>query len=147
MRSPVLALFPPKKGNGLGVFADANESVAERRFLLILVEIKAHEPPPEEHGDTGADRGIDEEDADKLARDGPEDTEESDQRHDRVDDDEEEIQHAGREELRIFRDTLIGVVHRLGSPNAVVGAVEKIPLNEVLRQPAPRMPGKAGSCE
>ena len=107
----MFALFSAEEGDGFRGVAHADEAVSEGRFLLILVEIQAHEAPPKEHGDAGADRGIDEEDADELARDSPQNAQETDEGHEGVDDDEEEIQDARGEEFHVLRDTLIRVVH------------------------------------
>src|SRR5262245_52033358 len=133
----MLALFPAKKGDGLRGVAHADEAVAEGGFLLVLVEIEAHKPAPEENGDDGADRGVNEQHADKPARYVPEHAQEDDERHDGVDDDEEEIQHAGGEELRVLGDALVGVVHAFRGADAEIRAVEKIALDEDLREPAP----------
>ena len=54
----MLTLFSTKEGDGLRVVAHSDEAVTERRLLLILVKIQPYEPPPEEHGDDGADGGV-----------------------------------------------------------------------------------------
>ena len=133
----VLALFPTEKGDGFRVVSNPDEAIAERRLFLILVEIQPDQPPPEQHGDNGADGRVEKQHAHELSRDDPQYAEKPNERHRRVHDHEEEIQHAGREKFHVFRDTLVRVIDGFRSADAVVCAIEKVALDEYLREPPP----------
>ena len=119
------ARFARCQRHRLGMVAHLHERVAEVGFDALLLHVQAHERQAEPLRDPAAERGVGDRDPDHVAghvdaarpeRDGerarqaPQDADERDQRHARVQQAERQLQARADEAAGVLRDALVGVV-------------------------------------
>ena len=122
------ARFARCQRHRLGMVAQLHERVAEVGFDALLLHVQAHERQAEPLRDPAAERGVGDRDPDHVAgqvdaarperereraRQAPQDADERDQRHARVQQAERQLQARADEAAGVLRDALVGVVDRL----------------------------------